>query len=135
MARNILLHADADAAPESGNGSRSSSRRTLPGLPIRRRGSSSGSRQLGQQVQQFEQQMAAMRNQVSAFERGQERQAAQVQGFDQALRGVTPTIDPYGNEREVWTGPYANYWQNGAGQVVNSTNAPGAGWTQLRQEQ
>jgi hypothetical protein len=90
---------------------------------------------LGQQVQQFEQQMQAMRNQVSAFERGQQRQAAQVDGFDQALRGVTPTVDPYGNEREVWTGPYANYWKDGNGDVVNSTGSPGSGWTQLKPEQ
>jgi len=90
---------------------------------------------LGQQVQQFERQMQATRDQVSSFERGQERQAAQVNSFDQALRGVTPTVDPYGNEREVWTGPYANYWRNGNGSVVNSTQSPGAGWTQLKPEQ
>lgn len=90
---------------------------------------------LGQQVQQFEQQMQAMRNQVSAFERGQSRQAAQVESFTNALRGVTPTIDPFGNEREVWTGPYANYYRNGLGVVVNSPTNPGAGWTQLKPEQ
>lgn len=89
---------------------------------------------LGQQVQQFEQQMAAMRNQVSAFEQGQARQAKQVDEFDQALRGVTPTVDPYGNEREVWTGPYSNYYKNGVGDVVNSNGSPGAGWTQLQVE-
>ncbi|HTS10522.1 MAG TPA: hypothetical protein VMH00_00255 [Candidatus Limnocylindrales bacterium] len=89
---------------------------------------------LGRQVQQFEQQMQAMRNQVSAFERGQAQRQAQFEKFDQALRGVTPTIDPLGNEREVWTGPYANYYRNGLGVVVNSPTNPGAGWTQLKPE-
>jgi hypothetical protein len=91
--------------------------------------------ELGQQVQQFEQQMRAMRDQVSAFERGQARQAAQVEGFTNALNGITPTIDPYGNERDVWTGPYANYWRSGNGTIVNSTDSPGAGWTRLQQKQ
>lgn len=90
---------------------------------------------LGQQVAQFEQQMSAMRNQVAAFERGQQRQADQVRSFTNALNGITPTIDPFGNERDVWTGPYANYWRNGQGTIVNSTDPPGAGWTQLKPEQ
>jgi len=89
--------------------------------------------QLAQQVQQFEARMQAMRDQVSAFERRQSAQGAQVEGFTQALRGVTPTIDPFtGEAKEVWTGPKLNYWTNGAGAVVNSTNAPGAGWQQMR---
>jgi len=88
--------------------------------------------QLGQQVRQFEARMQAMRDQVSAFERRQNAFNAQVQGFDQALRGVTPTIDPYtGEAREVWTGPKTNYWTNGTGAVVNSTNGP-AGWLQMQ---
>ena len=33
---------------------------------------------------------------------------------------------------KVWTGPKSNYWVNGTGQVVNSTNAPAAGWRQLQ---
>jgi len=89
--------------------------------------------ELAQQVQQFEAKMQAMRDQVSAFERRQDAQAAQVGGFTQALRGVTPTIDPLTSEaREVWTGPKSNYWTNGAGAVVNSTNAPAAGWRQMQ---
>ena len=60
--------------------------------------------ELAQQVQQFEAKMQAMREQVSAFERRQNAFNDQVQGFDQALRGVTPTLDPYtGEAREVWT--------------------------------
>jgi hypothetical protein len=86
---------------------------------------------LAAQVQQFEAKMQAMRDQVSAFERRQNAFNDQVQGFDQALRGVTPTIDPYtGEAREVWTGPKMNYWTNGTA-VVNSTNGP-AGWRQMQ---
>jgi hypothetical protein len=89
--------------------------------------------ELGQQVQQFEAKMQAMRDQVSAFERHQNAQSAQVEGFSQALRGVTPTIDPFtGEAKEVWTGPNGNYWTNGVGGVVNSTNAPAAGWRQMQ---
>jgi hypothetical protein len=90
-------------------------------------------RELGQQIQQFEARMQAMRDQVSRFEQHQDAQAAQVEGFTQALRGVTPTIDPFTKEaREVWTGPKSSYWTNGLGAVVNSTNAPAAGWKQMQ---
>ena len=83
-----------------------------------------------QQVQQFEAQMQAMQNQVNSFER---HQAAQVEGFTNALNGITPTTDPLtGEQRDVWTGTKANYWVNGLGQVVNSTNAPSADFRQLR---
>ena len=88
---------------------------------------------LGQQIQQFEAQMQAMRDQVSAFERRQNAQAAQVESFTQALRGVTPTIDPLtGEAREVWTGPKSEYWTNGVGDVVNSNSQPSPGWHQLQ---
>jgi hypothetical protein len=89
--------------------------------------------QLAQQVQQFQAQMQAMRNQVSAFENQQAAQAAQVQGFDNALVGVTPTIDPLtGQSQTVWTGPQSGYWTDGRGDVVNSATAPpGGGWHQL----
>lgn len=85
---------------------------------------------LGQQIRQFEAQMQSMRDQVSSFERHQAAFQNQVDGFSQALRGVTPTIDPFtGEAREVWTGPKSNYWTNGTS-VVNSTNGP-AGWVQM----
>lgn len=85
-----------------------------------------------QQVRQFEAQMQAMQSQVNAFERHQAMQAGQVTEFDNALVGVTPTTDPLtGEQRDVWTGTKANYWVNGLGQVVNSTDAPAAGWRQL----
>ena len=86
---------------------------------------------LSAQVQQFEAKMRAMQNQVNAFERRQAAQAAQVQSFDNVLVGITPTIDPLGNQRDVWTGPHHNYWINGTGTVVNSDTSPGAGWQQL----
>jgi hypothetical protein len=87
---------------------------------------------LVQQVQQFEAKMQAMRNQVASFERHQAALASQVEGFDQALRGVTPTIDPFtGEAKEVWTGQSSNYWQNGRGDVVNSVNAPQGNWRQM----
>ena len=90
---------------------------------------------LSAQLQQFEAKMRAMQNQVNAFERGQATQAAQVQSFDNMLVGITPTIDPLGNERDVWTGPHHNYWINGNGTVVNSDTSPGAGWQQLTPRQ
>ena len=90
--------------------------------------------QLAQQVQQFEAQMQAMRNQVSAFENQQAAQAAQEQSFDNALVGVTPTVDPLtGQSRDVWSGPQSGYWTDGMGNVVNSASAPpGGAWHQLQ---
>ena len=88
--------------------------------------------ELAQQVRQFESQMQAMRNQVASFEKRQQAQADQVTGFTQALRGVTPTIDPFtGEAREVWTGQSSNYWENGRGDVVNSVNAPQGNWVHM----
>jgi hypothetical protein len=90
-------------------------------------------RDLQAQVQQFEARMQAMQSQVNAFERHQAAQAAQVESFTNVLNGVTPTTDPLtGEARNVWTGPNANYWVNGVGQVVNSNSAPSASWHQLQ---
>lgn len=87
--------------------------------------------ELAQQVRQFEAKMQAMRDQVSSFEHHQAAFQQQVDGFSQALRGVTPTIDPFtGEAREVWTGPKSNYWTNGT-TVVNSVNGP-PGWSQMQ---
>jgi hypothetical protein len=89
--------------------------------------------QLAQQQQQFEAQMQAMRNQVTAFENRQASEQAQFQNFDNVLNGVTPTIDPLtGQSKNVWTGPASNYWTNGVGDVVNANGSPGAGWHQLQ---
>ncbi len=74
-----------------------------------------------------------MQNQVTAFERHQAAQAVLVQSFTNVLNGIAPTTDPLtGETRDVWTGPNANYWVNGLGQVVNSNSAPSAGWHQLQ---
>lgn len=89
-------------------------------------------RQLSMEVAQFEAKMQSMQTQVNAFERGQARQAAQVQSFTNVLTGITPTIDPYGNHQDVWTGSKNGYWKNGLGQVINSDVSPGAGWQQLQ---
>lgn len=92
-------------------------------------------RQLSRQVAEFEMQMQNMKNQVSAFERQQSRQADQVTKFGKVLTGITPTIDPLGNPRDVWTGPKSGYWTNAAGQVINSDISPGAGWQPLHPQQ
>ena len=86
---------------------------------------------LRQQVAQFETNMQAMQNQVNSFERGQAARQKQVDGFLNALNGITPTVDPFGNPHNVFTGPKANYWINGQGQIVNSTDSPGPDWRQL----
>lgn len=90
-------------------------------------------RDLQAQVQQFETRMQAMQSQVNAFEHHQAVQAAQVESFTNVLNGITPTTDPLtGERRDVWTGPNANYWVNGLGQVVNSNSAPSTAWHQLQ---
>ncbi len=92
-------------------------------------------RQLSQQVAEFEMKMQSMKNQVSAFERQQARQASQVTSFGNVLTGITPTLDPLGNPRDVWTGSKSGYWTNGAGQVINSDVSPGAGWQAMHPQQ
>ncbi|HEV2486220.1 MAG TPA: hypothetical protein VGT08_11875, partial [Terracidiphilus sp.] len=83
----------------------------------------------------FEMKMQSMKSQVNAFERQQARQADQVTSFGNILTGITPTIDPLGNPRDVWTGTKSGYWTNGVGQVINSDVSPGAGWQQMRPRQ
>ncbi len=92
-------------------------------------------RALAQQVAQFEMQMQAMQGQVANFERGQARQGAQVEGWGNILTGITPTVDPLGNPRNVWTGSKSGYWADGKGNVINSDLSPGAGWQQLTPKQ
>ncbi|HEV2132948.1 MAG TPA: hypothetical protein VGR47_01670 [Terracidiphilus sp.] len=88
--------------------------------------------ELQQQMRQFEAKMQAEQNQVNSFERHQAIEAGGVQEFDNALVGVTPTTDPLtGEHRDVWTGTKSNYWANGQGTVINSTDQPGAGYYQL----
>jgi hypothetical protein len=92
-------------------------------------------RDLSQQVAQFEMQMQGMRNQVGAFERQQARQAGQVESVGNTLTGLTPTVDPLGNPRTVFTGSKNGYWIDGNGRVVNSDLSPGAGWRELKPTQ
>lgn len=92
-------------------------------------------RQLSRQVADFEMKMQSMKSQVNAFERRQTRQADQVTSFGNILTGITPTIDPLGNPRDVWTGTKSGYWTNGAGQVINSDVSPGAGWQRMHPRQ
>jgi hypothetical protein len=89
-------------------------------------------RELSEQVAQFEAKMQAMQNQVNQFERGQAQRQSQFQAFDNIIAGVTPTVDPFGNPRDVMSGPKHSYWQNPAtGEVVNSDRSPGPAWQQL----
>ncbi len=90
-------------------------------------------RAISLEAAQFEMKMQAMRDQVGAFERRQAAQAKQVENFTNALNGITPTTDPLGNRHDVSSGPKANYWINGAGQVVNADTSPGPGWQLLKQ--
>jgi hypothetical protein len=56
----------------------------------------------------------------------------QVDGMDRAIRGVTQTTDSVdGTEREVWTGPQANYFISPSGTVVNAPSSPGSQFHQL----
>jgi len=90
-------------------------------------------RQIQMQVAQFEQSMKAMQQQVASFERGQQRSAAQSEEWGNILTGITPTVDPLGNRREVWTGTHSRYFENGRGAVINSDVVPpGGGWTELK---
>jgi hypothetical protein len=87
---------------------------------------------LGRQVAAFQSRMQGMQEQVNAFERGQQARQTQFEGFDNAINGVTPTVDPLSGEtRDVWTGPNNGYWVNGTGTIVNSNLSPGAGFRQL----
>jgi hypothetical protein len=84
-------------------------------------------RQIQMQVAQFEQSMKAMQQQVASFERGQQRSAAQSAEWGNILTGITPTVDPLGNRRDVWTGTKSRYWENGRGTIVNSDVVPPGG--------
>ena len=89
-------------------------------------------RQIQMQVAQFEQSMKAMQQQVASFERGQQRSAAQSEEWGNILTGITPTVDPLGNRREVWTGTKSRYFENGNGTVINSDVVPpGGGWVEM----
>jgi hypothetical protein len=130
-ARNILLHA-SQTFQLSPPWIERQKQMDAEGLQYQRVRQQQRLYQLGQQVQQFEASMRAMQNQVNAFERQQSAQARQVESFGNLLTGIQPTTDPLGNERDAWIGPHSNYWTNGTGTIVNSTDSPGAGWQQLK---
>jgi hypothetical protein len=66
------------------------------------------------------------------FQRQEAQSQQQVEAFSRALRGVTLTSDPVDHEqREVWTGPNANYFINPAGTVVNAAASPGSEFHKL----
>ncbi len=130
-ARNILLHA-SQTFQLSPAWIERQKQMDAEGLQYQRARQQQRLYALGQQVQQFEQRMQAMQNQVNAFERQQNAQARQVESFGNLLTGIQPTTDPLGNERDAWIGPHSNYWTNGTGTIVNSTDSPGANWQQLK---
>lgn len=84
------------------------------------------------EVQQAQAKMNGMRDWVANFERGQARERAQFQSFDDVINNVTPTLDPFGNEHDVSTGPKYGYWYNpGTNHAVNANSAPGPGYQRL----
>ena len=132
LARNIALHC-ARSLTISPAWLEYQKRMDAEGLEYQRTRQQGRIGELQTQAQQFEARMQAMQNQVSAFEHHQAAQAAQVESFTNVLNGIAPTTDPLtGETRNVWTGPNANYWVNGVGQVVNSNAAPAPGWRQLQ---
>jgi hypothetical protein len=135
MARTIVLHC-AKSLQISPAWLEYQKNMDAEGLQYQRMRQQGRLRDLQAQVQRFEARMQAMRSHVNAFEQHQATQAVQAEGFINVLNGITPTSDPLtGEQRDVWTGPNANYWVNGLGQVVNAKSAPAAGWRQLQASQ
>jgi hypothetical protein len=103
------------------------------GLEYQRQRQARRRRDMSMETARFEVRMQATQNQVNAFEHRQAEQADQAASWGNLLTGITPTVDPLGNPRNVWTGPKNGYWTNGAGNVVNSdTPPPGGGWQPLK---
>jgi hypothetical protein len=75
----------------------------------------------------------AMNQQVAGFEARQNAKQAQFESWDEAFVGLTKAVDPMtGREFQVWSGPNANYYRNGVGDVVNSNTNPGGNYQQLQ---
>ncbi len=100
-----------------------------------------GAAQVGQQYRQFLGQMQAYHQartnawnqQVAGFEARQAASQAQSSRWGDILTGLTDAVDPQSGTRfQVWTGPYSNYYRNGAGQVVNANTSPGPGYHQVQ---
>ncbi len=106
------------------------------GLAYQRRRQQQRREVISAQVMQFEAKMQAMRNQVSAFERGQAQRQSQFETMDNIISGISPTTDPYGNTVNVINGPKSHYWRNPAtGETRNSDLSPGPGWEPLTPQQ
>lgn len=100
-----------------------------------------GLAQIQQEFGRFMQQMAAyhqqreaaMNQQVAHFEARQQAQADQVSSWGNILTGVTNLSDPRtGTQFQVFSGPKANYYRNGAGVTINSSVDPGNGFYQVQ---
>ncbi|HET9409941.1 MAG TPA: hypothetical protein VFO39_22080 [Candidatus Sulfotelmatobacter sp.] len=83
-----------------------------------------------QQMAAYHQQReAAMNQQVAKFEARQQAQADQVSSWGNILTGLTNLYDPVtGTQFQVFSGPKANYYSNGAGVKINSNLDPGNGF-------
>lgn len=68
---------------------------------------------------------SAMNQQVAGFEARQHANQQQFESWDENFVGLTKVADPLTGEKfDVWSGPYGNYYRNGLGTTVNSTNQP-----------
>jgi hypothetical protein len=105
------------------------------GLQYQKQRQAGRMRQLQADVAQAEAKMKAMQGQVASFERGQAQRQAQFQSWDYAFIGITPTVDPMGNPKDVWTGTKSRYWENGLGQTMNSDTPPPGNWHELTPRQ
>ena len=73
----------------------------------------------------------SMNQQVAGFEAHQQASAAQSHEWGNILTGITDARDPYtGQQFQVWTGPYSNYYVNGLGEQRNAATSPGPGYHQ-----
>jgi len=100
---------------------------------FQKRMTQAGAVQMEQQYQQFLVQMRAYHEartnawnqQVAGYEARQAAQAHQVARWGDTLTGLTECVDPQtGTHFKVWTGPYNNYYRNGAGTTVNANTPP-----------
>ncbi len=74
-----------------------------------------------------------MNQQVAHFEARQQAQADQVSSWGNILTGITNLYDPAsGTQFQVFSGPKANYYMNGAGVKINSNLNPGNGFHQVQ---
>lgn len=92
-----------------------------------------GFAQFMQQMQAYhEARTAAMNQQVAGFEAHQNAQARQVSSWGETLSGLQTVSDPVtGNRFQIFSGPKANYYTNGAGVTINSNISPGPDFHQV----